>query len=162
MNILCSDEFWMYRAIRLAYYAEYEGEVPVGSIITLNNEVIGEGWNCSIKNSDPSSHAEIVSLRQGGKYINNYRLLQTTMYVTLEPCIMCMGAIIHARVERLVFGAENSKKNGVVKILLSLSNILEINHNINITSGVLEKLCSLQLKNFFRQIRCKIKTIFYW
>lgn len=105
-----NDEHWMQHAIILARYAELRGEIPVGTVLVINDNVIGEGWNCSIINNDPTAHAEILALRQGGKNMKNYRLLETTLYVTLEPCIMCATAMIHARINRLVFGTKNKKK----------------------------------------------------
>ncbi|MCR3755152.1 MAG: tRNA adenosine(34) deaminase [Candidatus Westeberhardia cardiocondylae] len=152
MKIFCHDSFWMYRAIMLANRAEMEGEIPIGSVVVLDNEIIGEGWNKSIQYSDPSAHAEIVSLRESGKNLNNYRLVNTTIYVTQEPCIMCIGAIINARVKRLVFGSK-SKKNCVINILFKFFPYLMLNNNISITYGVLETLCNFQIVDFFKRKR---------
>ncbi|MCR3754851.1 MAG: tRNA adenosine(34) deaminase [Candidatus Westeberhardia cardiocondylae] len=152
MKIFCCDEFWMYHAITLANKAEIAGEVPVGSVVIWNNNLIGEGWNNVIRYSDPCAHAEIISLRQGGKNISNYRLINSTIYVTLEPCIMCIGAMIHARIKRLVFGAQNTKIGGV-KFLQQISFNLNINHRIIVTSRILENLCIAQITKFFQKKR---------
>jgi tRNA(adenine34) deaminase len=133
-----SDHVWMERAIQLARRAEAAGEVPIGAVLVLNNELIGEGWNQPITSCDPTSHAEIVALRQAAQKIGNYRLIDTTLYVTLEPCAMCMGALVHARIQRVVFGAANPKP---------------INHIVNYESGVLAAECSALLTDFFRKKR---------
>ncbi|CUX95703.1 tRNA-specific adenosine deaminase [Candidatus Gullanella endobia] len=148
MNKCFSDELWMRHALFLAKRAEDEGEVPVGAILILNNVIIGEGWNCSISYHDPTAHAEIIALRQGGEQINNYRLLKTTLFVTLEPCMMCIGAMIQARIGRLVFGARN-KKTGAVGSFIDMLTYPGINHRIKLTSDVLAQLCASQLTNFF-------------
>ncbi|UNB92183.1 MAG: hypothetical protein G3R24_00705 [gamma proteobacterium endosymbiont of Trioza apicalis] len=142
-NLYLNDEYWMKYAIFLAKYSEYKGEIPVGAILVLNNNIIGKGYNCSINNNDPTAHAEIIALRQGAKKICNYRLLNTIMYVTLEPCIMCIGAIMIARIKRLVFGTEYNKKN--------------INNKIIINKNILKKNCSSQLSKFFYKKRKKKK-----
>jgi len=103
------DVFWMQHALELAKRAESEGEVPVGAVVVYDEQVIGEGWNSPISDNDPTAHAEIMALRSAAKKINNYRLLDTTLYVTLEPCIMCTGAITHSRVKRVVYGATDPK-----------------------------------------------------
>ncbi|AGJ61179.1 tRNA-specific adenosine deaminase [Candidatus Moranella endobia PCVAL] len=146
------DEFWMRQAISLAERAEADGEVPVGAVLVLNDQIISEGWNSSIRNHDPTAHAEIIALRQGGRRIGNYRLLNTAMYVTLEPCIMCAGAIIHARIGRVVFGARDSK-NSAAGSLLNVLVHPGINHHILITGSVLAPACADQLNNFFRHRR---------
>lgn len=146
----------MKQAIELAVRAKIAGEVPVGAVLVMNDVIIGKGWNCSISKNDPTAHAEIISLRQGGNFIGNYRLLRSVLYITLEPCIMCAGAIIHARIERLVFGAKNNKK-GAVGSLLNIFHNKYGNDNIEITSGILEKECSLQLIEFFSSIRASKK-----
>lgn len=156
MNNKKNDEFWMQQAIELAVRAKIEGEVPVGAILVMNDVIIGKGWNCSIRKNDPTAHAEIISLRQGGSVIRNYRLLRSVLYITLEPCIMCAGAIIHARIGRLVFGAKNNKKGAAGSLLNIFNNKYGINNDsIDITSGILETECSLQLKEFFSSMRIK-------
>lgn len=146
------DEFWMRHAIALAGRAESFGEVPVGAILVKDDQIIGEGWNCPIARNDPSAHAEMIALRAGGEHLKNYRLLDTTLYVTLEPCVMCMGAIIHARVRRLVFGAPDPKR-GAVCSALQLANVEFLNHRVEFTGEVLAEECSEQLKTFFRRRR---------
>lgn len=137
--IVSKDEQWLQYALQLAKKAEALGEVPVGAVLVLNNEIISEGWNQPISSCDPTAHAEIVALRQGAKKLNNYRLLDATLYVTLEPCAMCAGAILHARVKRVVFGAYDLA--GVV------------NHSVDYFGGVLQQDCSELLKKFFQQRR---------
>ncbi|WP_410013988.1 tRNA adenosine(34) deaminase TadA [Sodalis sp. C49] len=146
------DESWMRHALSLAGRAEGEGEVPVGAVLVLDGRVIGEGWNRSIGRHDPTAHAEIMALRQGGAVLGNYRLVNTTLYVTLEPCVMCAGAIIHARVGRLVFGARD-EKTGAAGSLCDVLRQPGINHCVAITEGVLAGACSAQLSAFFRARR---------
>ena len=107
------DIIFMQEAITLAKQAEIEGEVPVGALVTLEGKVIGRGYNQMIQNSDPTSHAEIIALREAALKLNNYRLVNCNLYVTLEPCLMCLGALVHARIERLVFGADDPKSGAV-------------------------------------------------
>lgn len=147
-----NDEFWMYHAVILARRAEAEGEVPVGAVLVLDNKIIGEGWNRSIRNHDPTAHAEIIAMRQGGCKISNYRLLNAVMYVTLEPCIMCAGAMIHARIHRLVYGASDKKK-GAAGSQLNVLIYPRMNHRVIYTDGVLAQVCSSQLSDFFRHRR---------
>ena len=139
-------------AIRLAQRAEQQGEVPVGAIVVKNNQCIAEGWNSSIISHDPTAHAEVVSLRNAGVQVSNYRLNNATLYVTLEPCVMCMGAISHARVERLVFGAYDPKR-GAVCNALSLADAPFLNHKISWDGGVLETECAEMLRAFFKSRR---------
>ncbi len=152
MEINEIDEAWMRYAIRLAQRAEALGEVPVGALLVKNDLCIAEGWNDSIASHDPSAHAEIVALRTAGKRIENYRLVDTTLYVTLEPCVMCMGAICHARVKRLVFGAYDEKR-GAVCHALQLTDAPFLNHRVEWTGGVLETECGDLLRDFFRARR---------
>ncbi len=149
---LSNDEAWMRYAFRLAQRAEQLGEVPVGAVVVKDNRCIAEGWNNSIVSHDPTAHAEVVALRAAGIVVENYRLSDTTLYVTLEPCVMCMGALSHARVQRLVFGAYDPKR-GAVCNALSLSDASFLNHHIGWTGGVLEADCSVLLKDFFRARR---------
>ncbi len=146
------DIFWMQYALELAKRAESEGEVPVGAIVVLNDEVIGEGWNRPIMDSDPTAHAEIMALRSAAQKMNNYRLLDTTLYVTLEPCIMCTGAIIHARVKRVVYGATDPKA-GAVNSAFTILGTDCLNHKVNVDSGILANECGQQLTEFFRNKR---------
>ena len=147
-----TDEAWMRYAFRLAQRAEQQGEVPVGAIVVKDERCIAEGWNASIATHDPTAHAEMVALRQAGLALENYRLCDATLYVTLEPCVMCMGAISHARVKRLVFGAFDPKR-GAVCHALSLTDASFLNHRISWVGGVLEAECSGQLRDFFRARR---------
>jgi tRNA(adenine34) deaminase len=142
------DESWMRYAIRLAQRAEESGEVPVGAVLVKNENVIAEGWNAVIETHDPSAHAEVVAIRRAGKVLENYRLIDTTLYITLEPCVMCMGAISHARVKRLVFGAFDEKR-GAVCNALNLTDAPFLNHRVNWQGGILEETCSQLLKDFF-------------
>ena len=155
MSDILTDESWMRYAIRLAQRAETAGEVPVGAVLVKNEKVIAEGWNAVIETHDPSAHAEVVAIRRAGKVIENYRLIGTTLYVTLEPCVMCMGAITQARIRRLVFGAFDEKR-GCVCNALNLSDAPFLNHRVEWQGGVLEASCSQVLKDFFAGRR-KIK-----
>lgn len=146
------DDAWMRYAIRLAQRAEQQGEVPVGALVVKNGRCIAEGWNRSIALYDATAHAEIVALRKAGLELENYRLVDTTLYVTLEPCVMCMGAISHARIKRLVFGAFDPKR-GAVCNALNLSDAEFLNHRISWQGGVLEAACAELLKDFFRARR---------
>ena len=143
-----ADIALMRHALSLADKAYHAGEVPVGAVLVLDNEIIAEGWNCPISSHDPTAHAEIVALREGGQRLSNYRLIETTLYVTLEPCVMCMGAIQHARVKRVVYGATDPKR-GAAGSALQLADASFLNHRIEITGGVLEETCSTQLRSFF-------------
>lgn len=146
------DEAWMRHAIRLAQRAEAQGEVPVGAILVRNNHCIAEGWNTPIADHDPSAHAEISAMRKAGQSIENYRLIDTTLYVTLEPCVMCMGAIAHARVKRLVFGAIDEKRGAVCSVL-HLANADFLNHQIAWQGEVLAETCGNLLRDFFKARR---------
>lgn len=145
-----SDQYWMLQALQLALYAQEKGEVPVGALLILDNKVIAEGWNQPISYHDPTAHAEIIALRQGGKVLQNYRLLNSTLYVTLEPCVMCAGAIVHSRISRLVYGTADHKNDAAGSFLDILMRYHGINHQVEIVSGVMADECSLILSNFFR------------
>lgn len=147
-----TDIYFMQQAIILALKAQKTDEVPVGAVAVLDNQIIGEGWNQPISLCDPTAHAEIIALRAAAKHINNYRLLNCTLYVTLEPCIMCIGTMIHSRIKRLVFGAPDPKTGAVGSIL----NVLEtkgVNHQIEVTGEILSQDCSELLKTFFQKKR---------
>lgn len=146
------DEFWMRQALNLAKQAELAGEVPVGAILVQDNHIIGQGQNSPIQAHDPSAHAEINALRQGALTLKNYRLPNTTLYITLEPCAMCAGAIIQARVARVVFGASDPKTGAAGSVFNILQNA-QLNHRVSLTSGVLAAECSQQLSDFFRKKR---------
>ncbi len=141
------DLKFMRHALSLAKKAAELNEVPVGAVLVKENKIIGEGLNCPIQFSDPTAHAEIIALRSAAKKINNYRLIDTTLYVTLEPCIMCLGAMIHARIKRLVFGALDPKFGATQKII-QFSN--SFNHQMECVGGVMEEECAQLLKDFFK------------
>ncbi len=145
---VASDAFWMHRALALAEAAAAAGEVPVGAVVVRNGEVIGEGWNRPILEQDPTAHAEIVALRAAARNIGNYRLSGATLYVTVEPCTMCAGSLIHARIGRLVFGASEPRSGAVV----TMAQVLDgpgHNHRVAVTGGVLADASSRLLKAFF-------------
>ncbi|EGP03864.1 hypothetical protein GEW_00595 [Pasteurella multocida subsp. gallicida str. Anand1_poultry] len=143
----------MRHALHLADKAEQLGEIPVGAVLVdEQGNLLGEGWNLSISESDPTAHAEIVALRQGGQRLQNYRLLNTTLYVTLEPCTMCAGAILHSRIKRLVFGAADYK-TGAVGSRFHFFDDYKMNHAIEITAGVLQEECSQKISAFFQKRR---------
>lgn len=151
---MTDDLNWMQRAFELAEKAKSQDEVPVGAIIILDNQIIGEGWNQPISANDPTAHAEIMALREAGNNIGNYRLADTTMYVTLEPCAMCAGAIVHARVAKLVYAAEDPK-TGACGSVFNLVQTEELNHKVKIDKGVMEEECRSLIQNFFKQKRNK-------
>ncbi|MCR4346583.1 MAG: tRNA adenosine(34) deaminase TadA [Sulfuricaulis sp.] len=146
------DEVFMGRALDLARHAEQAGEVPVGALVVLNDEVIGEGWNQPIVSHDPTAHAEIVALRAAAAHIKNYRLADTILYVTLEPCAMCAGAIVQARVARVVYGAADPKA-GAAGSVFNLLESASLNHRAQVTGGVLAEDCRQGLKAFFQARR---------
>lgn len=146
------DIFWMQQALVLAAQAEAEGEVPVGAVLVSDDKFIASGWNQVIQNHDPTAHAEMQTLRQAGQRIQNYRLLNTTLYVTLEPCGMCAMAMVHARIQRLVFGTPDPK-TGVICSQMCFFSQSFLNHRPSVTSGVLQADCSHQLSHFFQKRR---------
>ena len=146
------DEKWMEIALTQARKAENQGEVPVGALIIKNNKVIGKAFNQPIYKNDPTAHAEIQVIRSAGEVIQNYRLVDTTLYVTLEPCIMCLGAIMHSRIQRLVFGV-NDTKSGVCGSCVDLRNEKFFFHKLIINNGILEKECKQLLQSFFSSRR---------
>lgn len=149
---LDADEVFLARAIELASKAAALGEVPVGALVVCDGEIIGEGFNQSISTNDPSAHAEIVALRAASAHQQNYRLERTTLYVTLEPCPMCSGAMLHARIERLVFGAFDPN-SGAAGSVINVLDQPRFNHRVDVHGGVAEQACANQLRNFFRQRR---------
>lgn len=149
-DIVDMDVIWMQYALVFADFANISGDISIGAVLVLDEQLIGYGWNASILYNDPSAHAEIIALRMGGRILENYRLLNTTLYVTLEPCIMCIGSIIHARVYRLVCGAEDKKIGWSNLWLKNILNHPLINHKIIIKIGVLEKNCAIKIINFFK------------
>jgi len=153
-----NDEFWMRHALMLARRAWDEGEVPVGAVLVHAGRIIGEGWNRPIGHHDPTAHAEIMAIRQGGQNVENYRLLDTTLYVTLEPCVMCAGAMVHSRIARLVFGARD-EKTGAAGSLLDVLGHPGMNHQVQIDEGVLAAECAAMLSDFFRHRRAEKKAL---
>lgn len=150
------DRKWMAVARELATKAEQQGEIPVGAVLVLDDQIIGQGWNQSITLNDPSAHAEIMAIRDAGQRIENYRLVNTTLYVTLEPCPMCAGALVHSRVSRVVFGASDLK-TGAAGSVMNIVNHPSLNHQLEVVSGVEKELCSEQVSDFFRRRRAEIK-----
>ena len=147
----------MAHALQLAEKAASVGEVPVGAVLVKDGEMIAEGWNQPISNHDPTAHAEIIAIRKAAQALQNYRLTDTTLYITIEPCSMCAGAIIHARISRVVFGAFEPRFGAAG----SAGNLLQnpqLNHQVELTSGVLEQECALILKQFFKQRRKNLKN----
>jgi tRNA(adenine34) deaminase len=146
------DTVMMRHALLLARRAQQQGEVPVGAVVTYHGRIVGEGWNRPISGHDPSAHAEMVALRAAAQRIGNYRLNDTTLYVTLEPCVMCAGAITHARVRQLVFGASDPKA-GAVNSVYDVIAAPRLNHVVQWRGGVLEAECGDILRRFFRERR---------
>jgi len=163
-SLLEEDERWMHYALTLAKKAANEGEVPVGAVVVRDGMVLGEAWNCPIGSADPSAHAEVNALRAAAKHEANYRLPGATLYVTIEPCTMCAGALIHSRIDRLVFGAREPKAGAVV----SQNNLLNhpsMNTEIRYAEGILAEECSQIMTEFFafrrqqkKQLRTKTQT----
>ena len=147
-----TDQYWMQKALQLAQQAEVEDEVPVGALIVKDNQLIAEAWNQPIQSHDPTAHAEIMAMRKAGQVLQNYRLMGATLYVTLEPCSMCVGAMIHARINRLVFGAYDPK-TGAAGCAIELIHAAAHNHRIEVTAGVMEEQCREMLQQFFRKKR---------
>ncbi len=146
------DQAFMREALALARQAEAHGEVPVGAVIVVDGEIVGRGFNSPIAQSDPTAHAEILALREAGAHLRNYRLEEATLYATLEPCVMCAGALVAARIRRLVFGARDLRFGGVrSKFHLADSELL--NHRVEIVEGVLAAECVELVKNFFERRR---------
>ena len=156
LEIDALDQFWMQHALTLARQAEAAGEVPVGAVLVRDEQVIGEGWNQPIGRHDPTAHAEIMALRDAARRVQNYRLPETTLYVTLEPCVMCAGAIIHARVKRLVYGAFDPK-TGAAGSVFDVLNSDKHNHRVELRPGVLAEECSTLLTEFFQMRRQSAK-----
>jgi tRNA(adenine34) deaminase len=146
------DAVYMRRALVLAGHAEEAGEVPVGALVVLNGEIIGEGWNQPIVTHDPSAHAEIVALRAAAVRMKNYRIPDAVLYVTLEPCAMCAGAMVHARIARVVYGAADPK-SGAAGSVFNLLESPTLNHRALVTRGVLAEECGRSLKTFFQARR---------
>jgi tRNA(adenine34) deaminase len=147
-----ADETFMQEALRLAREADERGEVPVGAVVVKDEEILGRGYNAPISKNDPTAHAEIEALRDAGRRAGNYRLSGATIYVTLEPCAMCAGALLHARVERVVYGAADPKSGACGSVIDLFSNP-RLNHHPTLTPGVLAAACGTLLTEFFSRKR---------
>jgi tRNA(adenine34) deaminase len=146
------DAAWMQLALEQAALAARAGEVPVGALVIKDGQILGQGYNRTLLENDPTAHAEIVALRQAAARLGNYRLIGCEMFVTIEPCSMCAGALVHARLARLVYGASDPKAGAVTSVLQVL-NHPSLNHKMTVQSGVLVDQCSALLQNFFREKR---------
>ena len=147
-----TDADWMQTALLLAGRAAASGEVPVGAVLVQGESLLAEGWNQPIAAHDPTAHAEVMALREAGQSLGNYRFADTTLYVTLEPCLMCVGAIVHARIARLVFGAYDPKSGAVTSCMHGFE-VPGLNHRVASTGGILADECGALLKQFFRDRR---------
>ena len=142
----------MEEALRCAQRALEAGEVPVGAVVICHGKIIGRGWNRNLADSDPTAHAEIVALREAGENLGNYRLEGCELFATIEPCAMCAGAMVHARLKRLVYGADDPKA-GAVHSVMQVLNHPQLNHRIEVVAGVLAGRCAEMLQSFFRDRR---------
>ena len=149
---MVSDERWMEEALREAQRAAAAGEVPVGAVVVCGERIVGRGGNRNLADNDPTAHAEIVALREAARAVGNHRLPDCEMVVTVEPCAMCAGALIHARLRRLVFGADDPKA-GAVRSVLQVLNHPRLNHQMEVTSGVLAARCGELVQSFFAERR---------
>ena len=147
-----SDELWMEEALRAAQRALSAGEVPVGAIVVHAGKIVGRGWNRNLTDADPTAHAEILALREAGARVGNYRLRDCELFATIEPCAMCAGAMVHARLKRLVYGADDPKAGAVYSVLQVL-NHPQLNHQMEVSRGLLAQRCADLLQSFFRQRR---------
>lgn len=152
MSFTERDLFWMQKALALAEQAKQAGEVPVGAVLVHNDEVLAEGYNRPIAMHDPTAHAEIVTLRKAADVIKNYRLVDATLYVSLEPCMMCAGAIVHARIKRLVYGASDPRAGAVQSMSRCLDHAF-LNHKVEYAGGLLAYECGSILSRFFKERR---------
>src|SRR5580698_1985744 len=147
-----SDELWMDEALRCAQRALEAGEVPIGAVVVRQGSIVGRGWNRNITDSDPTAHAEMLALREAGATIGNHRLGDCDLFVTIEPCAMCAGAMVHARIQRLVYGADDPKA-GAVRSVMQILNHPQLNHKIEVQGGVLAGRSAELLQAFFRSRR---------
>lgn len=147
-----SDEVFMEEALRAAQRALEAGEVPVGAVVVCQGRVVARGWNQNVRGADPTAHAEVIALREAGAALGNHRLGECEMFATIEPCAMCAGALVHARVKRLVYGADDPKA-GAVRSVMQVLNHPELNHTMEVRSGVLAGRCAEILQQFFRSRR---------
>ena len=164
-----SDESMMQAALELARQAEVSGEVPVGAVVVLGGEIVGRGFNAPISRHDPSAHAEMMALRDAARRLGNYRLVGCELFVTLEPCLMCAGAIMHARIARVVYGARDPKTGACGSVLNAFgelsslladpqSEVTRLNHHAEVVGGVLSEECGLMLSSFFAKRRAQQKS----
>jgi len=151
-SIPTSDELWMEEALRVAQRALEAGEVPVGAIVVRAGKIVGRGWNRNLTDVDPTAHAEILALREAGARVGNHRLGECELFATIEPCAMCAGAMVHARLKRLVYGADDPKA-GAVHSVLQVLNHPQLNHQMEVSRGVLAQRCADLLQSFFRKRR---------
>jgi tRNA(adenine34) deaminase len=147
-----SDELWMQEALRSAQRALEGGEVPVGAVVVTEGRIVGRGWNRNLADSDPTAHAEVVALREAGKNLGNHRLGECELFVTIEPCAMCAGAMVHARIKRLVYGAGDPKA-GAIHSVMQVVNHPQLNHRMEVRAGVLAGRSAELLQEFFRSRR---------
>ena len=147
-----SDELWMEEALRCAQRALEMGEVPVGAVVVRKGQIVGRGWNRNIADSDPAAHAEIIALREAGRNIGNHRLGDCDLFVTIEPCAMCAGAMVHARIKRLVYGSDDLKA-GAVRSVMQVLNHPQLNHKVEVRSGVLAGRSAEVMQAFFKSRR---------
>jgi len=152
-----TDADYMRLALELARLAQHAGEVPVGAVVVKDGEIIGRGYNAPISRHDPSAHAEMMALRDAAQNVGNYRLVGCELFVTLEPCLMCAGAIMHARIARLVYGASDPKTGACGSVLNAFAEP-RLNHHTDVAGGVLADDCSLMLSNFFARRRAQQKV----
>jgi tRNA(adenine34) deaminase len=156
MNELEQDQYWMSQALEYADKAQQQNEIPVGAVIVKDNQLVAAGWNESICNHDPSAHAEMQAIRKAGQILENYRLVDCTLYVTLEPCPMCAGLLVHSRLKRVVFGAKDAK-TGAAGSIMNIVREPRLNHQLEVTEGVLAEQCAQKLSAFFKRRRKEIK-----
>jgi tRNA(adenine34) deaminase len=147
-----SDEFFMEEALRCAQRALRMGEVPVGAIVVCGERIVSRGWNRNLADHDPTAHAEVVALREAAAILGNHRLVDCALFATIEPCAMCAGALVHARIQRLIYGADDSKA-GAVHSVMQVLNHPALNHQMEIRSGVLAGRSANLLQQFFRKRR---------
>jgi len=148
------DEFWMEEALREGVRAQAAGEVPIGAVVVHEGRILGRGSNRPISSNDPTAHAEIIAMREAGQALGNYRLADCDLFVTMEPCAMCAGAMVHARIRRLIYGATDPKAGAVESVMRVLDNAA-LNHRIEVTKGVLAGRCMELVQAFFRDKRAR-------
>jgi len=149
---LCNDDLWMEEALRASQRALEAGEVPVGAVVVCDGRIVGRGWNRNIADHDPTAHAENVSVRDAGAATGNHRLVDCDLFVTIEPCAMCAGAMVHARIKRLIYGADDPKA-GAIQSVMQVLHHSQLNHRVEVTGGVLAGRCAELLQTFFQNRR---------